>query len=155
MKKIYLFTLLAFLATATVFTSCKKEEEDEPETETLIGQEGNPRFNLKFTGSVDFDLYVKDPSGEVLSYQNKTSQSGGTLDVDCIMCEHGTENIFWTDGSAPSGTYEYWVHFYEAGNDNSSSYTVRVVKNSQVLETKTGSLSSVNGESQHWTYQLN
>lgn len=118
----------------------------------FVGQDGNPRFNLKFTGDVDFDLYVKDPEGSIISYIYTTSPSGGELDVDCVCCEHGSENIFWTDGSAPTGTYEYWIDFFSACNSSSSSYTLTVTSNGSVMDVKTGNLSSVGDESQHYTY---
>jgi hypothetical protein len=124
----------------------------DPDESCLVGQDGNPRFNLKFTGAVDFDLYVKDPSGEVISYSNSSSASGGVLDVDCICCGHGSENIFWEDGTAPSGTYEYWVDFYSYCSDPSSDFTITLTRNGTTIVTQSGNLSVVNEESTHWTY---
>src|SRR5690606_38428225 len=109
---------------------------------------GNPRFNLQFTNAdnVDLDLYVQTPNGNIIYYNNKTAQ-GGTLDVDCMCvdCPQGpNENIYWENGTAPSGTYKYWVEYYSSCgmNSASSNFTVRVMKNSQVIATRTGSLSS-------------
>lgn len=119
---------------------------------TLIGQDGNPRFNLKFDGDVDFDLYVTDPEGFTISYNYPYSPSGGELDVDCICCDHGSENIFWQDGYAPSGTYTYWVDFYSACSSSSSSYTLTITSNGVVKDVKTGTLTYEGQESQHYTY---
>lgn len=124
----------------------------DPNSDCFVGQSGDPRFNLIFTGNVDFDLHVKDPLGEEISYLNTVSESGGLLDVDCIACDHGTENIYWISGTAPSGQYEYWVHFYGAGMDTISDYELNIVRNGQILETKTGNMTVIDSETQHWFY---
>ena len=124
----------------------------DPDEECSLGQEGSPRFNLQFEGDVDFDLYVIDPNGEQIYFANQYSASGGTLDVDCICCDHGNENIYWISGTAPNGVYEYWVDFFGDCSDNSSSFTITITSNGNVISTQTGSLSSVGSESQHWFY---
>lgn len=138
-----------------VFNGCKKKETDP----VLVGSPGNPRFNLQFDNesNVDLDLYVTDPRGETIYYNNWLSQSGGELDVDCRCedCSTGpNENIFWPeDDSAPKGTYKYWVEYYEncgTGTSSRSNFTVRVTFNRKVIATHTGSLSS--GRSETWTY---
>jgi hypothetical protein len=122
-----------------------------PAAECLAGQDGDPRFSLKFDQPVDFDLHVKDPAGEEVYFSHRTSASGGKLDQDCIG-RPGYENIYWESGSAPSGTYEYWVKFYSAGSASSSNYTLTVTRNGNVLSTQTGSLATVKGESPHYTH---
>lgn len=118
----------------------------------MLGQDGNPRFNLQFDGDVDFDLYVKDPSGEIISYSNTMSSSGGQLDVDCICCSHGNENIFWPDGAGPSGQYEFWVDFYSACSTSQSNFRISVIRNGTTVDVKTGTLTTVGEESTHWFY---
>jgi hypothetical protein len=135
-------------------------EKDGPacsEDGGLDGEDGNPRFNLQFTnsGNVDLDLYVQTPNGAIIYYANPTAQ-GGVIDVDCACggnCDG--ENIFWENGSGPTGQYTFWVDYYgECGSGStSSSYTVKVMNNNTVVQTKTGSLNS--GESTHWTYNHN
>ncbi|MDQ6481917.1 hypothetical protein [Dyadobacter sp. LHD-138] len=134
---------------------CKKKEADP----VLVGSPGNPRFNLQFDNeeNVDLDLYVTDPEGETLSYQNASSSSGGALDVDCKCndCPNGpNENIFWPeDDSAPKGEYKVWVRYYgrcNASSNKISNFTVRVTNNKKVIDTYTGTLST--GKSTIWTY---
>lgn len=150
MKKL-VFPLLT-LSIALCMSSCSKDEDnkddDTGDDETLVGQPGNPRFNLKFTNeeNVDLDLYVETPNGVVLSYNN-SEDDGGRLDVDCLCdeCPQGpNENIYWEDGTAPTGTYKYWVEYFGSCEDGSgsSSYTLRVVKNNNVIATKTGTLNA-------------
>ena len=158
MKK-YLALLIVLLF---IFTNCSKSDDDEEVTGTtvpvLVGQDGNPRFNLMFTNpdNVDLDLYVKTPSGAIIYYGNLSADEG-KLDVDCkcSSCPDGpNENIFWDNGTAPTGTYEYWIEYYGyCSNANSESdYTLRVIRNGEVLVTKTGTLTDgVN--SAKWTFE--
>jgi uncharacterized protein YfaP (DUF2135 family) len=150
--------ILFFLLAGTLLYSCGSDDSSTGgDTNNLVGQDGNPRFNLQFTNAdnVDLDLYVRTPSGAVISYLNRSADQG-TLDVDCLCgnCSSGpNENIFWVNGTAPTGQYEYWVNYYNdcGTNGSSSSFTLRVIKNGTVLTTKTGTLSA-NGDSPRWTY---
>ncbi len=119
----------------------------------LQGQDGNPRFNLKWTGAADLDLYVKTPNGEIISYNNPTSTNGGQLDIDCICsCSSPAENIFW-DPTGPNGTYTYWVEYFDACDAVvAANFTITVRFNGSNVATKTGQLSSVGAKSQEWTY---
>jgi uncharacterized protein YfaP (DUF2135 family) len=145
-----------------MFSNCKKAKEEEPVPEpTLAGKPGNPRFNLQFTNetNVDLDLYVQTPNGSKIYYSNQSAQ-GGELDVDCLCgtCPNGpNENIFWQDGTAPGGTYKFWVKYYgSCGNNGNnyppSTYTLRLLRNSQILETYTGTLSTLNSISPMYTF---
>ena len=138
--------------------SCEPDCEGDECEPQIEGQPGNPRFNLQFTNheNVDLDLYVEDPLGNIIYYGNPWTDTGGSLDLDCLCgdCPDGpNENIFWPiDGSAPAGTYKYWVNYYsDCGNFGAiSNFTVRVLQNNTIVETKSGSLSS--GSSATWTY---
>lgn len=124
----------------------------DPNDECMQGQEGNPRINLAFDGDVDFDLHVIDPAGEEIYYAHEYSVSGGQLDVDCVCCSHGNENIYWISGTAPRGTYQYWVEFYDYCNDPSGDYVLTVTKNGNVQSQKTGTLTTVGETSQVFTF---
>lgn len=157
MKKMYSLLLLTLLGLFTL--SCDKDDDGGDTSEELIGQPGNPRFNLQFTNeeNVDLDLYVRTPNGAVIYYGNQNSD-GGSLDVDCrcSACPQGpNENIYWENGTAPTGEYEYWVEYYGSctGDSPSSSFTLRVLRNSTVEATHTGSLTS--GETQVWSHTQN
>lgn len=160
MKRNYLMLAMLLLFTVT-FTSCNKSDDSEDEggtTEELVGQDGNPRFNLQFTNpeNVDLDLYVQTPSGATIYYGN-LSADAGTLDVDCLCddCPQGAnENIFWENGTAPSGTYKFWVDYFGACEEDgaSSSFTLRVVRNGVVLQTKTGTMNA-EGTTEQWTFE--
>ena len=55
---------------------------------------GDVQVSLAWTVAPDVDLYVTDPFGSVLNYQNKVASSGGKLDRDDTD-GFGPENIFW------------------------------------------------------------
>lgn len=130
----------------------------------LVGNPGNPRFNLQFTNdaNVDLDLYVKDPNNETIYYRNlRAIRSPGQLDVDCKCtgCPQGpNENIFWPlNQQSPKGQYEFWVNYYDYCTTlQSSAYTVRVTNDSRssspVVFQATGTLSVRKGDSVHWIY---
>lgn len=143
------YFLLAFALIAGM-TACSDEDDDGSANDDadLVGEPGNPRFNLQFTNpdNVDLDLYVKTPNGQTIYYAN-TNADGGSLDVDCLCgdCPQGpNENVFWEDGTAPEGVYEYWVDYFDScdGGSPSSDFTLRVLKNREVISTRTGTLSS-------------
>ena len=152
------YTLLLILI-AGVFKYCKKHDD----LATIKGTPGNPRFNLQFTNEqkVDLDLYVQTPNGSLIYFQKKTGQ-GGSLDLDChcTNCINGpNENIYWTPGTAPAGTYKFYVKYYEkctvSGTTGASSdYTVRVLENDKIKDTKKGTLSNLNTQTEIWTYTL-
>lgn len=151
--------LIATLLGSTFIESCKPPESTEPK---LVGQPGNPRFNLQFTNpdNVDIDLHVIDPYGKEIYWNNPYSASGGELDIDCNCygCGSGpNENIFWEAGSAPKGTYKFWVEYFEkcgSGSGN-SNFTIRVAVNETIKQTYTGSLSENNTRSTVWTWTQN
>lgn len=144
-----------FLFAILILFSCKKDAVEEK----LEGTPGNPRFNLKFTNpeNVDLDLHVLTPDGSEIYFDNPNAD-GGNLDVDCLCgeCPNGpNENIYWVEGSAPSGTYKYWVEYYGdcGGTGNAASeFTLRLVKGSTVLETYSGTLSAEGQSSTVYTF---
>ncbi|OGO42189.1 MAG: hypothetical protein A2Z04_06465 [Chloroflexi bacterium RBG_16_57_9] len=74
---------------------------------------------LNWEGHVDLDLHVTEPGGEEIYYNNKTSATGGTLDIDnkCSNFRYRRpENICWpapAQGGAPKGRYKVEVVRYE------------------------------------------
>ena len=162
MKLRTLFTAALLVSVTLLNTNCKKAIEDiiTPPAGgggTLSGNPGNPRFNLQFTNgnNVDLDIHVRTPNNTEIYFANPSGQ-GGSLDVDCICGSCGTtgnENIFWTDGTAPGGTYKVWVYYYgNCGAGASSTYTLRVMQNSTVVATYTGTLSSTGATSAVYTF---
>ncbi len=153
-------TASLLLFSVLLFGGCKKDDDNGPR---LVGQPGNPRFNLQFTNeaNVDLDLHVADPSGEEIYYANPYSNSEGELDVDCLCddCPQGAnENIFWEVGKAPKGAYRVWVQYFdECGNNANvaSDFTLRVVQNEKIIATYTGTLSPTTRRSAVYVHNQN
>ena len=81
---------------------------------------GDVQVSVSWSDSSDVDLHVIDPSGEEIYYGNKSSASGGTLDLDSnAACSRNSDNTFksnenvvWPTGGGATGTYtvrlDYW-----------------------------------------------
>ena len=82
--------------------------------ETREAGTGDIAFRLIWDGESDLDLFVEDPAGACIFFGNRDSVTGGLLDVDCNagserLCESPVENVYWPQGTAPAGSYMYWV----------------------------------------------
>lgn len=101
-------------------------------TLTVAGS-GDVQVTLVWSDTNDLDLRVVEPSGTVIYFGNRTSETGGQLDVDAnASCSGATsspvENIFWPAGRAPTGTYRVVVSYYAACPEPAvaSTFTVRI-----------------------------
>jgi hypothetical protein len=115
--KLYLLFFIAILVIgAYLFLS---DQEHPPLTELdrdWSPGTGDVQATLSWYADADIDLHVIDPLGEEIYYLSPYSSSGGKLDLDnkCDSFEKDKpENIFWPEGSAPSGTYRVRVNYYE------------------------------------------
>ncbi len=117
----------------------------------VTGEDGSPRFNLTWSGASDLDLYVTDPNGETISYQNPSAASGGMLDVDCTgNCTGGnSENITWPQGG-PSGTYTFYVNYFSGSG--TVNFNILVRDNLQDIRTESGSVTEAGTNSASFTY---
>jgi len=120
---------------------------------------GAVQITLTWSTMADLDLHVIEPSGTEIDYGNKTSSTGGTLDVDSNgSCQNPTsnpvENVFWPSSGAPTGAYTVNVAYYEecgGAGSGPQSYTVTVTLNGQVVQQKTGTISYTGGTPQQAT----
>lgn len=114
---------------------------------------GDIQVTLTWYANADIDLYVEDPNGDIVYYNNPQVPSGGQLDRDnkCSNFEMGKpENIFWPTGSAPPGVYKVSVNYYsDCGGVGAVRWTVRTVVGGDV-KTYTGVLNAV-GDTQEVT----
>lgn len=93
------------------------------ETPELQGEAGNLRVNLRWNSIDDLDLFVIDPCGNKIFYEDTVQfchDSKGKLDVDANVHEEKLtntpqENIFWV--TPHQGAYEVIVDFYEKKSD--------------------------------------
>jgi hypothetical protein len=110
---------------------------------------GDVKVALSFDKDVDVDLHVVEPSGEDVYFNNKTSTTGGNLDLDsnagCTIDGVNNENIFWAADTAPHGTYTVRVDYYSACEPTTVSYVV-TVHNGAVVDTFTGSFTEADAD---------
>jgi len=94
---------------------------------------GDVQVTLVWSDTNDLDLAVTDPTGFTISYINRSSPSGGMLDVDAnpgcgSATTTPTENVFWPAGAAPAGAYSVRVSYFAGCTTPtvSSTYTVTI-----------------------------
>ena len=109
-------------------------------TITVDGTEirtGDVQVTLQWNKAVDLDLYVSDPAGDEVSYQNTSVASGGELDVDarrsCADTPETVENIIWA-GTPPTGEYSVKVNYYNACDEGPAEYTATLRRGGTVVE---------------------
>jgi hypothetical protein len=113
-------TILTPGCTAGISESCNGLDDncDGAIDEGCGWSTGQIQVTLSWNTAADIDLYVYDPSGYRIYYADRSSPSGGMLDIDARgACVGGTgtiENIFWSTPTPPPGTYTVEVHNYAA-----------------------------------------
>ena len=74
------------------------------------------RVTLLWDNCNDMDVAVRDPNGFLVYYGARESPEGGVLDIDenSSGCQNSepVENIRWSNGTAPDGTYTVEVRHY-------------------------------------------
>jgi hypothetical protein len=126
---------------ATCLGGTEPEPEPGPDdstttTEPVLGT-GDVQFTLRWDSSSDLDLAVTDPTGALIDFQNPTSPSGGSLDVDanasCREEDTPVENIFWPSGTAPAGTFTVEVRMYDDCDNGPQEFELRALIGGQTL----------------------
>jgi hypothetical protein len=79
-------------------------------------QSGAVQITLAWQTGADIDLYVRDPAGYEISYQNRESPTGGVLDHDargaCVSGGDTIENVYWSTPQPPRGQYYIELHYW-------------------------------------------
>lgn len=83
-------------------------------------ESGAMTVTLGWAGDDDLNLFIREPSGRIISWSNPDPAESATLQVDSnTNCEtvsaQPVEHIFWPDEVFPSnGDYEVWVWYQAA-----------------------------------------
>lgn len=105
---------------------------DPQETES-----GDVQVSVSWDQPTDVDLFLQEPSGEFIFFDNIQSETGGRLDLDsnpaCVIDGINNENIVYSNTIPPSGTYLVAINYY----DNCSvleptNYVVTVRANGEI-----------------------
>jgi hypothetical protein len=79
-------------------------------------QSGAIQITAYWQTGADIDLYVTDPAGYEISYQNRESPTGGILDHDargaCVSGSDTIENVYWSTPTPPRGQYYIELHYW-------------------------------------------
>jgi hypothetical protein len=102
-------------------TPAPEKTEDPEITETPVLGTGDVQITLTWDNDYDLDLYVTEPSGELIYFGDLVSDTGGELDVDanypCGENLFAVENVFWEEDEAPEGEYQVAVVIGDATCD--------------------------------------
>lgn len=103
-------------------------------------QTGNIQITLAWNTGADLDMYVTDPYGQTISYQNRQSSSGGMLDHDArgacnaAQANNTIENVFWDSPQPPSGQYQVEVHYWgDCGAAGATQATLSIAIGGQIV----------------------
>lgn len=111
---------------------------------------GDIAFRLIWDGQSDLDLFVEDPAGSCIFFGNRDSVSGGLLDVDCnaasdSLCEDPVENVYWPTGTAPTGSFTYWIEAHSLiPAEGPLGFELQLLRGPDVVWRHLGSLQKTN-----------
>ncbi len=74
---------------------------------------------LSWTGAADLNLEVRDPTGQTLFWNSRTTDNGGGFGFDAnglcaVISESPEETATWQPGFLPTGSYEIIVYYEQA-----------------------------------------
>lgn len=109
---------------------------------------GELQITLSWDAPSDLDLHVVEPSGEEIYWNNRTSATGGTLNLDsnatCVIDNVRAENVVWVT-APPAGTYTVRVDMWANCATAATNYVLRV-NNGATSTTYTGTLTGPGDE---------
>jgi hypothetical protein len=91
---------------------------------------GDIQVSVTWNTEADVDLHVLEPGGEEIYYGNRSSNTGGELDIDanaaCGTSNLRQENVGWSTGEAPPGQYIVRVEYWSSCGAVQTDYIVTV-----------------------------
>ncbi len=86
---------------------------------------------LTWTGAADLDLEVRDPLGQTLFWNSRSTENGGDFGFDAnglceIISENPEETATWQPGFLPTGSYEIIVYYEQACDALTATVPFRV-----------------------------
>jgi hypothetical protein len=109
-----------------------------------VAGSGTLQFQLRWETVGDVDMYIKEPSGNVVYFNRKTG-THGALDVDNIL-SYGPENYYvcQPDQLHPGDEFEFGVNFYRMRNNVDPVPYSLWIKAGSSNKTYTGTVSGQN-----------
>ncbi|MEL6270750.1 MAG: PPC domain-containing protein [Chloroflexota bacterium] len=100
---------------------------------------GSISATLRWQGSSDLNLFIREPSGRIISWSNPGEPVSGTLQIDsntdcAIISDEPVEHIYWDTETFPeSGDYEIWVWYQDAcGREEPARFSFQLTVNGAI-----------------------
>lgn len=101
-----------------------------------VGVGGDVHVSLSWDVNSDVDLHIIDPNGDEIYWNNRSTTSGGVLDLDsnaaCVIDGVRNENVTWPEGSASPGLYTVRVNYWSSCGVPATNYVVSINHGGQV-----------------------
>ncbi len=98
--------------------------------DAIVVGTGDVQVTVTWDSDSDVDLHVVDPGGYEIYWGDRSSPSGGVLDLDsnaaCTIDNVRNENITWGIGIAPQGVYTVRLDYWSSCNATETNYTVLI-----------------------------
>ena len=103
---------------------------------------------LTWSGAVDMNLQVRDPSGQTLYWDSRATNNGGVFGFDAnglceVLSSSPEETAAWQPGFLPTGSYEVLIFYREACDSSAGSipFAAEVTVDNTLAGTISGILS--------------
>ena len=109
-------------ADATATPTAAPIAETEQPAEVLLAN--GLRVTLTWESSADMNLQVRDPSGQTLYWDSRSTSNGGAFGFDAnglceVISDNPAETATWSPGFLPTGSWEILI-FYRQACDTAS-----------------------------------
>ena len=134
-------------------TPVPTEVPDDNTDETSVWTEpeqilfaGGIEVQLTWQGSADMNLQVRDPLGQTLFFDSRTTNNGGTFGFDAnglceVISQNPVETATWAPGFLATGSYEILVFYRQVCDTaNPVTFTVNVSVNGENVGSYEGTL---------------
>jgi hypothetical protein len=128
-------------------------EETVVPTEVLTGEpqvyvtSGGMQVTLTWNSTANLDLEVRDPVGGTLYFNSPVAEFGGTFgqnvngNCEALVGNGATEQVTWTPGGIPVGSYELLVYYQnECENNGPVNFSINAVVDGVSIEPIEGTL---------------
>lgn len=115
---------------ATALTSAVSSPVAEQIPDQLLLGAGI-EVRLSWTGAVDLNLEVRDPTGQTLFWNSRATDNGGSFGFDAngvcaVISESPQETATWQPGFLPTGSYEIIVYYEQSCDPLTATVPFRV-----------------------------
>jgi len=108
---------------------------------------GGMQVSLTWNSTANLDLEVRDPVGGTLYFNSPVSEFGGAFgqnvngNCEALVGNGATEQVTWTPGGVPVGSYEVLVYYQnECENNGPVTFTINAVVDGQPVAPVDGTL---------------